>query len=75
MWRRILGGSRGGMKSRALDSGRNVCAAPRLACGSSPLSAAWSVLPKGPTGNTEGRQGRASVNSEQPLRGGLRESP
>ncbi len=31
----------------------------------------WSVLPKGPTGNTEGRQGQGSVNSEQPLRGGL----
>ena len=31
----------------------------------------WSVLPKGPTGNTEGRQGQGSVNWEQPLRGGL----
>ena len=72
MWRRTLGGSRGGMKSRALDSRAErvrraaIGLAGLLRC----LPLPWSVLPKGPTGNTEGRQGQGSVNSEQPLRGG-----
>ena len=73
MWRRTLGGSGGGMKSRALDSRAErvrraaIGLAGLLRC----LPLPWSVLPKGPTGNTEGRQGQGSVNSEQPLRGGL----
>ena len=73
MWRQTLGGSRGGMKSRALDSRAErvrsgaIGLAGLLRC----LPLPWSVFPKGPTGNTEGRQGQGSVNSEQPLRDGL----
>ncbi len=71
MWRRTLGDSCGGMKSRALDSRAErvrraaIGLAGLLRC----LPLPWSVLPKGSTGNIECRQGQGSVNSEQPLRG------
>ena len=76
MWRRTLGGSGGGMKSRALDSRAErvrraaIGLAGLLRC----LPLPWSVLPKGPTGNTEGRQGRARLTTNSLFAAALRES-